>query len=346
MRTTPIPGTDPYRIAFAIRKETRYVRNTFFHEWSHAARPAGNPDVIVMRYGMDPTEELRAVERGEADWSADGVPAKLLSQLTTRYASRLHSYPGSDTEFLQINTTLPPFDDLRVRRALNCAIDRRVVTRLFVGPAAATPACQALPPGLFGYSPYCPYTRRPGRHAWRAPDLELARRLVGASHTHGEAVTVWGTPNDPTVQHRVIPYIVTVLRRLGYKTRAHIVPGTFFQNAPAGIFRTIQMTPRGWADTAPYNFFAPWFACDSPYNHHWFCGPALDRKIVETQALEATDPRAAAAEWAALDRLVTERAAWVPLVNPRAIDFLSARVGNYQHHPVLGLIADQLTVSS
>jgi peptide/nickel transport system substrate-binding protein len=106
------------------------------------------------------------------------------------------------------------------------------------------------------------------------------------------------------------------------------------------------MTPRGWADTAPYNFFAPWFACDSPYNHHWFCGPALDRKIVETQALEATDPRAAAAEWAALDRLVTERAAWAPLVNPRAIDFLSARVGNYQHHPVLGLIADQLTVSS
>jgi len=43
---------------------------------------------------------------------------------------------------------------------------------------------------------------------------------------------------------------------------------------------------------------------------------------------------------------VTEHAAWVPLVNPRAIDFLSARVGNYQHHPVLGLIADQLTVSS
>jgi hypothetical protein len=43
---------------------------------------------------------------------------------------------------------------------------------------------------------------------------------------------------------------------------------------------------------------------------------------------------------------VTDRAAWVPLVNPRAIDFLSARVGNYQHHPVLGLIADQLTVSS
>jgi peptide/nickel transport system substrate-binding protein len=171
MRTTPIPGTGPYRIAYAIRKETRYVRNPFFHEWSHAAQPAGNPDVIVMRYGMDPTHELRAVERGEADWSADGVPAKLLSQLTTRYASRLHSHPGSDAEFLQINTTLPPFDDLRVRRALNYAIDRRVVTRLFGGPAAATPACQVLPPGLFGYSPYCPYTRRPGRRAWRAPDL-------------------------------------------------------------------------------------------------------------------------------------------------------------------------------
>lgn len=312
MRTTPIPGTGPYRIAYAIRKETRYVRNPFFHEWSHAAQPAGNPDVIVMRYGMDPTQELRAVERGEADWSADGVPAKLLSQLTTRYASRLHSYPGSDTEFLQINTTLPPFDDLRVRRALNYAIDRRVVTRLFGGPAAATPACQVLPPGLFGYSPYCPAPTRAAGKARVEGARSRTRPPPGRRFAHprrgGHRLGHPKRSNRPAQGHPIHRHSPPPARLEG--ARAHIVPGTFFQNAPAGIFRTIQMTPRGWADTAPYNFFAPWFACDSPYNHHWFCGPALDRKIVETQALEATDPRAAAAEWAALDRLVTDRAAW------------------------------------
>jgi hypothetical protein len=45
-----------------------------------------------------------------------------------------------------------------------------------------------------------------------------------------------------------------------------------------------------------------------------------------------------------VDKFATDSAAWVPLVNPRAIDFLSARILNYQHHPVLGIIADQLVV--
>jgi peptide/nickel transport system substrate-binding protein len=174
--------------------------------------------------------------------------------------------------------------------------------------------------------------------------MAAARRLVAASHTRGAAVTVWGTPNDQLVQHGVVGYVVALLRRLGYRARAHIVPGTFFQNAPRDVFRTIQMTPPAWADSAPYNFFDLWFACDAPDNHRWFCDPAIDRRIASGQALEATDARAAAAAWATLDRTISDRAAWVPLVNPRYVDFLSARVGNYQHHPVLGLIADQLTV--
>jgi YVTN family beta-propeller protein len=344
VRTTPIPGTGPYRIVHASDQEIRYVRNPFFHEWSHAAQPAGNPDVIVMRFGLSPAQEVRAVERGEADWSADGIPAQMLHEVTTRYAGRAHSFPFSDTEFLQLNTTLPPFDDLRVRRALNYAIDRGVVTRLFGGPAAASPACQVLPPGVLGYRPYCPYTRLPKKGTWAGPDLAAARRLVAASRTRGIPVTVWGTPNDYAVQHGVVRYVVAVLRRLGYEARTNIVPRTFFQHAPPSVFRTIQMTPPGWADSSPYNFFATWFSCDSLYNHRWFCDAAVERAIARAQALEATDARAAAARWAELDRELTDRAAWVPLVNPRQIDFLSARVGNYQHHPVLGLIADQLTL--
>src|SRR5439155_23574947 len=39
----PIPGTGPYKIASASASEIRYVRNPFFREWSHAARPDGNP---------------------------------------------------------------------------------------------------------------------------------------------------------------------------------------------------------------------------------------------------------------------------------------------------------------
>jgi peptide/nickel transport system substrate-binding protein len=345
VRATPIPGTGPYRIAHATAREIRYVRNPYFREWSHAAQPAGQPDVIVMRFGLDPAREVREVESGRADWTADGVPAELIREVTTRFTSQLHTTAGSETQFLQLNATLPPFDDVRVRRALNYAIDRNVVVRLWGGPAVATATCQVLPPGVLGFRRYCPYTKRPRANGrWSGPDLATARRLVRASGTSGDEVIVWGSFEDFAVQHKVLPYVVSVLRRLGFRARAHLVPSSYFQHAGPRAFRRIQMTPPDWADNTAYNFFAPWLACDAALNHHWFCDRTLDRAIGDAQNLESSDPRAAAARWAAVDRTVVDRAAWVPLVNPRTFDFLSAEVGSYQHHPVLGLIADQLTV--
>ena len=42
---------------------------------------------------------------------ADPIPGALLPRIRTRFASQLHSYPTTDTEFLQLNTPRPPFND-------------------------------------------------------------------------------------------------------------------------------------------------------------------------------------------------------------------------------------------
>jgi peptide/nickel transport system substrate-binding protein len=275
-----------------------------------------------MRFGRDAAGEVREVENGRADWTADGVPAELVREVTTRFTSQLHATAGSDTEFLQLNTTLRPFDDVRVRRALNYAIDRSVIVRLWGGPAVATATCQVLPPGVLGFRRYCPYTKdsHPGGR-WLRPDVATARRLVAASGMSDAEVTVWGASNDLNAQHKVVPYVVSLLDRLGFRARAHLVRSSYFEHAGRGAFRRIQVTPPGWADNTAYNFFAPWLTCDAVLNHHWFCDPALDRAIQAAQSVESTDPRAAAARWAALDRAVVDRAAWVPLVNPRTLDF-------------------------
>jgi YVTN family beta-propeller protein len=340
---TPIPGTGPYKIASASRREIRYVRNPRFREWSHAAQPNGNPDRIVMRFGLSPAQEVRAVERGRADWTADGVPAGLLPEVTTRFPAQVHSFVTTETVFLQINTSLPPFDDIRVRQALNFAIDRKAIVRIYGGPEAGRPTCQVLPPGLLGYRRYCPYTRHPNDDGrWTAPDLPRAKRLVAASGTRGQRITVWGSSDDPVLGRAVVPYTVRVLRRLGYRARGHLVPSSYFASAPQSVFRKIHMTPPAWADNSPYNFFATWFACAAAYNHHWFCDSRIDQSIRRAQALEATNARGASALWANIDRELVGRAAWVPLVNPRQIDFVSKRVGNYQHDPYGGILADQL----
>jgi ABC-type transport system substrate-binding protein len=68
----------------------------------------------------------------------------------------------------------------------------------------------------------------------------------------------------------------------------------------------------------------------------------VDRTIRHAEALEATDAHAAGALWARLDRELVDRAAWVPLVNPRNVDFVSRRVENYQYTTNTGILADQL----
>jgi peptide/nickel transport system substrate-binding protein len=343
VRTQPIPGTGPYRIQSATRKAIRYVRNPYFREWSHAAQPNGNPDTIVMRFGLSPEQEVRTIEQGRADWMADAVPSRQLLELRTRYSGQLHSSPGTETDFLQINTGTPPFNDPRVRQALNYAIDRRTVAKFYGGSDAASPTCQVLPPGVAGYRRYCPYTDHPtARETWSAPDLATARHLISASGTRGQHITIWAASDVGGPVREVVAYAVRVLRLLGYRARSHFVPSSYFGSAWPNEFRRIQMTPPAWADNTPYNFFATWFACAAAYNHGWFCDVNVDRTIRHTQALESTDPRTASKSWAGLDRTLVDRAAWVPLVNPRQIDLVSNRVRNYQHHALLGIIVDQL----
>jgi peptide/nickel transport system substrate-binding protein len=326
----PIPGTGPYKIASASKREIRYVRNPFFREWSHAAQPDGNPDSIVMRFGLTAEQAVRAIRDGRADWSADTVPVKLLPALRTRFASQLRSFALSVTDFFQFNTTLAPFDDVRVRRALNYAIDRREVVRIYGGREAATPTCQVLPPGLPGYRRYCPYSH----------DLVRARQLVAASGTAGLRVTVWGWTDDAAIRPRLVEYIAGILRQLGYRVDVRLVPHRSLDPTPKRLLGQIQLIPAGWGDT-PNGFFAAWFACAAVNNHGWFCDPHIDREIGRAKTLQATSPRAAAALWARIDRELVDQAAWVSLVNERTVDFVSARVRNYQFHPYWGFIADQ-----
>jgi DNA-binding SARP family transcriptional activator/ABC-type transport system substrate-binding protein/streptogramin lyase len=343
--SSTIAGTGPYMIAYANNQEIRYVRNPRFHEWSHTAQPDGNPDAILMRFGLTPTQEVRAVERGKADWTADGVPAALLREVRTRFSAQAHDLLTIQTDFLQLNTRTAPFNDIRVREALNLAINRAAIARMYGGSDAATPTCQVLPPGVLGYRRYCPYTRRlesDGRS--HAANLERAIRLVAASGTRGERVSVWGNSDGGLIGTTVAHYTARVLRQLGYRANTLIFPASYYYGSDRSFFAQIQVWPAAWLAPAPYEFFGQWFFCSAAQDHGFFCDPRVDREIAHAHALEVTDIRAAGRLWAELDRELVDRAGWVPLVNPHTIDFVSTRLHDYQADPVLGLIADQVSL--
>jgi peptide/nickel transport system substrate-binding protein len=167
---------------------------------------------------------------------------------------------------------------------------------------------------------------------------------VDASGTRGQPVTVWGGTDDPTISPDVVRYVASVLRGIGYRAGVHLAPQAALRRAGPGVFRSVQLIAGAWGDATSYGYIAKWFACTSSDTNGWFCDPRIDRMNANARSLRATDPRMAAALWSAIDRHLADRAAWLPMINERGIDYLSGRVTNYQSHPYWGLLADQLWV--
>ena len=337
-----VPGTGPYRIDHAGPTEIRFVRNPVFREWSHAAQPAGNPDTIVWRTMPTTQAAVTAVRQGRADWFYGQLPPGQYQQLQLQQPAQLHSTPQFAVEFAPLNTHLAPFNDVRVRQALNYAIDRAKIVQMYGGPDFATPACQPIAPGLRGYSTYCPYTLNPGvGGTWSAPDMTRARQLVRESGTAGERVDVWGSPDEAFVPPGVADYFASVLRSLGYRVRLHLVPyGTITKS----MREQFQLSADGdWLAEYPdpSSYIPQFFGCGGGTSNGYFCDPALDRAMRRASQLGPTDPVLSADAWAAIDRRLTDAAAWVPTVSLRDVELTSRRLRNYQYNPVWGFLADQ-----
>ena len=350
-----LPATGPYMTKSLVPEHTwTLVRNPRFREWSSQAQPGGYPDQIVLRLDVAPSQAVADVEHGLAD-ALLVVPAGNVGQLGTHYTSQLHNGPVADTIALTLNTRVAPFDKLAARQAVNYAIDRNTVVALNGGPLNVQATCQILPPTMLGYHPYCPYTIQPGAGgAWTAPNLALAQRLVQASGTLGDKVTVlWGSQGVDFPSLATARYVVSVLDQLGYRASLRTVsPLNYFSvlgdsrdGVQAGFFSWYQDYP------SPSDFIDPLLTCSSflpasqnNVNDAEFCDPQIDAQAEQALTLEATDPVAAASRWAAIDHELVNEAPWVSLYCPLAPIVLSARTGNYQFHPYWGLLLDQLWV--
>ena len=351
-----VPGTGPYMIRSYKHLHLVLVRNPRFREWSAAAQPNGYPDRIELTYNEAYGEHLTTVEQGKADVIQEPLPTSRMDEIRTRYAAQVHIFPVPGTYSMFLNMRLPPFDNLKAREAVNYAVDRAKAVAGFGGVDAAAVTCQILPVGMAAYRPYCPYTRnRTASGVWSGPDLAKALKLVAASGTSGQKVVFWTSAEAKPFGSPVGNLALATLKQLGYAVTLKIVPG-----GVDGYFGKIH-DPRshaqagfnGWGADYPAasGFFSQVFTCPALHpanqnsvNPSQTCNRRIDQAVKRALTLQTTAPAASNDAWVAADRLVTNIAPWVPLLNPRRVVVVSRRVQNVQSNPQWGLLIDQIWV--
>jgi peptide/nickel transport system substrate-binding protein len=351
MGTTPIPGTGAYYFASDDpNRQLTMKRNPYFKVWSAAAEPQGYPDEIIQTFGLTVEDEVTAVENGQADWVYDPLPADRLGEIGTKYQSQAHVNTLTAMFYAPMNVNLPPFNNLKARQAVNWAIDRSAMVKIYGGSNLAAPVCTFLPPDFPGHVDFCDYTAGGGA-TWTASDLAKAKQLVQESGTAGQTVGVVVQSDD--VNKQLGEYLQSVLNQIGYKAVLKpISPNiqfTYIQNTK----NKVQISISSWYQDYPAasDFLHVLLSCasfrqgsDTSINISGFCDKPVDSQMDTALLTEQSSMTQANTMWGQVDKAVMAQAPVAPLFTPKLIDFTSSRVKNYEFSKQFYMLVDQLWV--
>ena len=162
---------------------------------------------------------------------------------------------------------------------------------------------------------------------------------MAASGKAGTPVTVFALPTVLRLGEQVI----AVLDEIGFKaTLRKVTLDELFDPKQGPKIQSSLVT--WYPDNTVAGSLFDFFTCNDPNNLSHFCDPGFDAQIKKAHEIEQTDVAAAGDAWAKADRMLVDEAPIAALVNQLENDFVSARVGNYQHHPQWAILLDQLWV--
>ena len=346
MGTTAPPGTGAYRVeSYDPTRLLVMTRNPYFHPFSEDAQPRGFVDRIEYHYGLEEESEVTAILNNQYDWMFEpSKPLDRLTELGARYGNRVQIREIPEIFYMPLNVNMAPFNNPKARLAVAYAVDRRALVKLMGGSHLATAFCQFVPDGIPGHQPYCPFTQNPDRR-WTAPDMVRARELMRASGTAGQTVTL--IAQDRSTDKAMGEYLRSLLEDLGYNAKVKTISSQIQFNYIQNTNNKVQTSLTDWTADYPTasDYLQVLFACasfipgsDNSVNMPGYCNHSIDAAMDSAQATAITDPAAANAQWAKIDRAITDSAAAVSLLQVSELDVLSTRLGNYTHTPLMHML--------
>jgi peptide/nickel transport system substrate-binding protein len=334
----------PYQITtYQAGKEIDLARNP---AWQQASDPIRHQyvDRIQITEGQDQGPVQQQIQAGTADMEWDTqVPIANVPRLQSSEDARLGTFPTLATNpYVVFNLQSPSnnraLQNVKVRQALEYAVNKVAVGQVYGGPSLNTPLNQVVPPGNIGYQQFDPYPTAGNR----GDPATCKQLLAKAGYPNGLVLTdvARNAGNHPAVAQSV----QASLRQCGVTTK--IIPvsqadyyGKYLNNPAAARRGVWDISEPGWDPD--------WFgnngrAIIEPLFDGRTYGPNstdygdYDNAKVDTlidRALSATDQQASASLWHAAGVQIMRDAAIIPIETQRLPLFHSSRVQNAIYSP-------------
>jgi peptide/nickel transport system substrate-binding protein len=329
-------ATGPYMIendesgeltGYSPGKEISMVRNP---NWDPATdyRPAYLDEIQVTEGFTDLTSASRKILQGESQVSGDfaAPPPQVLKEAATEFPEQLSLTPSGGNRYIALNTQIPPFDDIDVRKAVLAAADREALRLTRGGELIGPIATHFIPPEIPGYEE-AGGAEGPGLDFLADPngDPELAAQYMrdagfeSGKYEGNEEILMVG--DDTGVGRKTAEVTLELLESLGFEVDfqpvTHDAMYTKFCNVPA---EEVHVCPNvGWLKdfNDPQTILDPTFNGENilpENNSNW---PQLDVPEINKAMEEAktiNDPEERAQAWGEIDNMITEQAPAIPWV--------------------------------
>jgi oligopeptide transport system substrate-binding protein len=282
-------------------------------------------DQINFEVGVDPTVALQRLKNNEVDILGDSIPAaNYIAEKENSDNEGLIIEGGQlQTGYVTLNVKIKPLNNVKVRQAVNHAIDKARIVQILNGRADA--ANQPLPPSMPGYDT---------GYKGFAYDVAKSKALLAeAGLANGFSTELWTSNTDPNP--RIAQSIQEDLAKVGIKASIKsLAQANVIEAGSSGKAPMVWSGGMAWiADFPdPSNFWGPILGCGGavPGGWNWsqYCNKTLDADAVKADAM--TDPAKADERqklWGSVFTRAMDEAPWVPIFNEKRITMKSSRLG-------------------
>ena len=333
---TPPPFVGPYKL-------TKYVSDksvTIDREPTWAANvAAGMPETADENNidGIDAdlatpndiaTQKLKDNQLDIGDGAIIGSDVPAIAQ-DDQFKDRYFSTPDAAIDYGVFRTDKAPFDNPKLRQAVNYAVDRTQNAKIIGGALKREPWSQLLSKNLMADQPTDIYPN--------TPDVDKAKALVAESGVATPIkIELVHFAEDPAPQQAQA--IKESLDAVGFDVTLKAVSSDAFYGVLDDDKAPWSIGLAGWGQdySDAITFFRPLLSCPdgkpTGSNYGNFCDAAFDAKIIEINKMPVGPDRTAA--WAQLSTdTATNQAPWWVMDNRRVVNLVSNRLGNFIYGP-------------